>query len=59
MNLQVIDASRCTRDEKEVIEGVCLSYDMVRDICLETMNSCDAVQNNPERPSTRQDPERA
>lgn len=44
MNLRGIDVSLCNRAEKEVIEGVCLSYDMVRHLCLETMKECDVVR---------------
>lgn len=51
MNLQVIDVTRCERAEKEVIEGVCLSYDMLRGLCLETMEQCDAVGEMQENPS--------
>lgn len=43
MNLINIDTSKCERAEKEVIEGICLSYDMVRGLCLETMQECDAT----------------
>lgn len=43
MNLANIDATKCDREEKEVVEGVCLSYDMIRGICLETMEECDAM----------------
>lgn len=45
MNLVNIDTSKCDRDDKEVIEGICLSYDMVRGICLETMEVCVASQD--------------
>lgn len=47
MNLVNIDTSKCDRDDKEVIEGICISYDMVRGICLETMEECVAVQEDP------------
>jgi hypothetical protein len=46
MNLVNIDTSKCDRDDKEVIEGICLSYDMVKGICLETMEECVAVQED-------------
>ena len=46
MNLSNVDTSKCERAEKEVIEGICLSYDMVKGICLETMLECDAKQDN-------------
>jgi hypothetical protein len=43
MILMNFDVSRCDRADKEVIEGVCLSFDMVREICLETMERCVAI----------------
>lgn len=46
MNLSNIDVSKCNRAEKEVIEGLCLSYDMIRGICLETMEECIAMQES-------------
>jgi hypothetical protein len=48
MNLMHIDTSKCERAEKEVIEGICLSYDMLKGVCLETMKECDAVQKDDE-----------
>ena len=48
MNLENIDASKCDRAEKEVIEGLCLSYDMMNGVCLETMQECDAIQKDDE-----------
>jgi hypothetical protein len=48
MNLSIIDVSKCDRDEKEVIEGLCLSYDTVKRICLETMEECVAMQKSDE-----------
>jgi len=51
MNLRDIDVNLCNRAEKEVIEGVCLSYDMVRHLCLETMEKCDAVREKQSKPS--------
>lgn len=48
MNLWNIDVSQCERDDKEVIEGICLSYDMIKGICLETMEACVAAQKNEE-----------
>ena len=45
MNLLNIDAAQCERKEKEVVEGVCLSFDMMKGICLETMEECVAMQN--------------
>ena len=40
MNLISIDENKCDRSEKEIVEGICLSYDMVKGICLETMEEC-------------------
>lgn len=46
MNLVDIDVSKCDRAEKEVIEGLCLSYDTLKGICLETMQKCVAMQES-------------
>ena len=46
MNLRNVDPSKCERAEKEVVEGICLSYDMVKGICLETMRECDVTQED-------------
>ena len=46
MNLRYIDVNKCEREEKEVIEGICLSYDMIRNVCMETMRECDAIAEN-------------
>jgi len=48
MNLINIDVAKCDREEKEVIEGICLSYDMLRGLCLETMKPCDALRDDVE-----------
>ena len=48
MNLSNIDVSKCDRAEKEVVEGLCLSYDMIKEICLETMEECTAMQESDE-----------
>lgn len=48
MNLQIIDTSKCERSEKEEVEGFCLSYDMVKGLCLETMRPCEAVLESEE-----------
>ena len=48
MTMNHIDVSKCDRAEKEVIEGFCLSYDMVRGICLETMEKCTAERKSEE-----------
>jgi hypothetical protein len=46
MNLKSIDTSKCKREEKVVVEGICLSYDMLKGVCLETMEECEAMQDN-------------
>lgn len=46
MNLSKLDLSKCERAEKVVIEGLCLSYDMMRDLCLETMEKCKAQEKS-------------
>lgn len=48
MNLMDIDTAKCDRAEKEVVEGICLSYDMIKGVCLETMKKCDAIQESDE-----------
>ena len=48
MNMSNIDFSKCDRDEKEVVEGLCLSYDMLKGVCLETMEECEAIQESNE-----------
>jgi hypothetical protein len=40
MNLTAIDENKCDRSEKEIVEGFCLSYDMLKGVCLETMEAC-------------------
>ena len=46
MKLKNNDKSKCDRAEKEVIEGLCLSYDMLKGICLETMQECDDIEKD-------------
>jgi hypothetical protein len=48
MKITSIDTSKCEREEKEVIEGFCLSYDMVKGVCLETMEDCEAMSESDE-----------
>ena len=48
MNLISIDTSKCKRDEKEVVEGFCLSCDMIKGVCLETMETCEAIPESDE-----------
>jgi len=43
-----IDTTQCERVEKEVVEGICLSYDMIKGICLETMQECEAALKDDE-----------
>lgn len=43
MDLQGIDVSKCPHPGKEVSEGFCLSYDLLRGLCLETMEPCVAL----------------
>ena len=45
MNLEGFDESRCELAEKQIIEGLCLSFDLLRQICLETGESCIALRN--------------
>ena len=46
MNLMNNDTSKCDSAEKEVVEGLCLSYDMLKGICLETMQECVAIEKD-------------
>ena len=46
MKLISFDTSKCEREEKEVVEGFCLSYDMLKGVCLETMEACEAMPEN-------------
>lgn len=48
MDLMGIDTSKCKREEKEVVEGFCLSYDMLKGVCLETMKECEAMHQSDE-----------
>ena len=43
MELRGIDVGRCQRPDKEVSEGFCLSCDLLRGLCLETMAPCVAL----------------
>lgn len=40
MDIEVFDFALCDLPEKQVIEGLCLSYDILRGCCLETMTVC-------------------
>ncbi len=48
MNLMAIDENKCDRSEKEIVEGICLSYDMIKCVCLETMEACVATLESDE-----------
>lgn len=56
MDLQSIDTSRCALPEKEVVEGVCLSYDMIRGLCLETMCPCSGLVDGDDPDQGAEDP---
>lgn len=43
MDLQSHDVSKCQHPRKHVSEGLCLSYDLLRGLCLETMGPCAAL----------------
>ncbi|GAB4173866.1 MAG: hypothetical protein Tsb0017_26970 [Geothermobacteraceae bacterium] len=43
MNIADFDFDRCRRPEKEVCEGLCLSFDLMRGLCMETAEVCDAL----------------
>jgi len=43
-----LDFSQCVREEKQLIEGFCLSYDLLRGLCLETLQPCSARETVPE-----------
>ncbi len=47
MNLEAFNEARCVRAEKEVVEGICLSFDLLRQICLETGQRCVALESQP------------
>lgn len=40
MNPDTNEKSSCEHVEKQVVEGLCLSYDLVKGVCLETMEPC-------------------
>lgn len=49
MDLRLIAVDQCRLPQKKVIEGLCLSYDMLRELCLETMGPCPGPSENPDR----------
>lgn len=48
MNLVTIDEAKCDHVEKEIVEGLCLSYDMIKGVCMETLEPCVALPENEE-----------
>ena len=48
MKLKAIDESKCDQPEKEIIEGVCMSYDILKGVCLETNELCVAMVESEE-----------
>jgi len=44
MNLEGFDEARCECTEKVIIEGICLSFDLLRQVCLETGHRCVALE---------------
>ena len=53
MKLVNIDISKCDRTDKQVIEGICLNWDMVKGLCLETGRECVASHNYKEKQENR------
>ncbi|WP_187426693.1 hypothetical protein [Geothermobacter ehrlichii] len=49
MDIAAFDISRCRRPEKKECEGLCLSYDMLRGLCMETSGPCEALADEEER----------
>lgn len=45
MNVETIDFSQCDREEKQLIEGFCLSFDLLRGRCLETLEPCQLLES--------------
>lgn len=43
MNANSLDVDRCNRPEKEVCEGLCLSYDLLSGLCTDSGSPCDAL----------------
>jgi len=43
VNIADFDLDRCRRPEKEVCEGLCLSFDLMRGLCMETAEVCEAL----------------
>jgi hypothetical protein len=46
MQIGTIDESKCDLEGKEVLEGICLSYDMLKGVCLETNEKCEAIEKS-------------
>ncbi len=51
MELKMIDEDKCSLAGRNIVEGLCLSYDVIRDLCLETMQSCPAIAGQDEEQS--------
>jgi len=49
MDMEIFDFALCDLSEKQVIEGLCLSYDILRGCCLETMAECFAGPKTSEK----------
>jgi len=43
MDVNGFDYDRCILEEKQVVEGLCISYDLLRGLCLETQEVCQAM----------------
>jgi len=57
MDMDRFDFELCDLPEKQVVEGLCLSYDLLRGFCLETMGACLAAPRDTEiQESTESDP---
>jgi len=44
MILKSEDFALCQKPEKEIVAGLCLSYDLLRGICMETDDPCIILQ---------------
>lgn len=49
VDIAAFDISRCRRPEKKECEGLCLSYDMLRGLCMETAGPCEALADEDDR----------
>ncbi len=48
MKIADFDFSRCHRPEKDVCAGLCLSFDLMRGLCMETADLCVALRDSEE-----------